>query len=453
MAYVRAHETNRRRNGKAVKRYEVVWREQAKDTNGLPIPGKLRSRQESFATREQAEERRDALNNAKHTLGGTSALADARQAASRTYAEYAAGWLASQRTRHAEGDLKIGTLDNYEKLLSTYVLNKFGHRAIGAITLVDCEEFRAQLAVRLRPGTVRNVWWPFSAVFHYAARAGAITTSPADAVDRASGTGARRGIRFRPHPITAPQVAALAEKVGEHSHPVYGLMILFLCYTGLRRGELQGVEVRDLTLTHSATGVRGSVRVERTKVRRKGVLLVGTPKSDSSVRTVPLPPWLAARMAGYLDEHPRADSPTAPLFPNRAQGGARRKGQRAVALLNWTEPVELRSFARRTLRDAQAAIGLPLALARKVNDDGSITSATNGFRLHDTRHTFAVMQLSAGVHFMQVSKWLGHSTYVITMTVYADYLPQDGTENTLPEPMAPATESTNVVQLPVRQVN
>ncbi|MGW5317847.1 hypothetical protein [Nocardia thailandica] len=35
----------------------------------------------------------------------------------------------------------------------------------------------------------------------------------------------------------------------------------------------------------------------------------------------------------------------------------------------------------------------------------------HGVRLHDLRHTFAVMQLMAGTHFMQVPKWLGHSTF------------------------------------------
>jgi hypothetical protein len=38
-----------------------------------------------------------------------------------------------------------------------------------------------------------------------------------------------------------------------------------------------------------------------------------------------------------------------------------------------------------------------------------------------------VLQLSAGTHFMQVSKWLGHSTYTLTLDVYGDYIPeQDG---------------------------
>ena len=42
------------------------------------------------------------------------------------------------------------------------------------------------------------------------------------------------------------------------------------------------------------------------------------------------------------------------------------------------------------------------------------------------RHTFATLQLSAGVHFMQVSKWLGHSTFTLTLDVYGDYIPEAG---------------------------
>lgn len=35
------------------------------------------------------------------------------------------------------------------------------------------------------------------------------------------------------------------------------------------------------------------------------------------------------------------------------------------------------------------------------------------------------MNLSAGEHYMQVSKWLGHSTFVLTLTTYADYINED----------------------------
>ena len=80
MAYIRAHETSQKRKGRAVKRYEVVWREPIRDDYGLPVQvngkTKMRSRQESFGAREDAEARRDELNLARHTNTGTYALAE-----------------------------------------------------------------------------------------------------------------------------------------------------------------------------------------------------------------------------------------------------------------------------------------------------------------------------------------------------------------------------------------
>ena len=40
MAYIRAHETNERRKGRPIKRYEVVWREPVRDSFGLQ-PGRV----------------------------------------------------------------------------------------------------------------------------------------------------------------------------------------------------------------------------------------------------------------------------------------------------------------------------------------------------------------------------------------------------------------------------
>ena len=54
------------------------------------------------------------------------------------------------------------------------------------------------------------------------------------------------------------------------------------------------------------------------------------------------------------------------------------------------------------------------------------------------------------MHFIQVAKWLGHSSYVLTLTTYADYIPEQETENPLPEPVAPVAvtaDTSNVVPL------
>lgn len=58
----------------------------------------------------------------------------------------------------------------------------------------------------------------------------------------------------------------------------------------------------------------------------------------------------------------------------------------------------------------------------------------------------AVLWLTAGVHFIQVAKWLGHSSHVLTLTTSADYIPEREAENPLPEPVVTALD-TNVVNL------
>ncbi|MEZ0051515.1 hypothetical protein ABIA30_002523 [Mycobacterium sp. MAA66] len=59
---------------------------------------------------------------------------------------------------------------------------------------------------------------------------------------------------------------------------------------------------------------------------------------------------------------------------------------------------------------------------------------------------------------MQVSKWLGHSTFTLTIDTYGDYIPEQdgGAMNTLPEPSAPVKQAAlpnNVISLFGRQTN
>jgi integrase len=68
-----------------------------------------------------------------------------------------------------------------------------------------------------------------------------------------------------------------------------------------------------------------------------------------------------------------------------------------------------------------------------------------GVRLHDLRHTAAVLWLTAGVHFIQVAKWLGHSSYVLTLTTCADCIPEVEAENPLAEPIGPTVPKANLV--------
>ncbi len=127
-------------------------------------------------------------------------------------------------------------------------------------------------------------------------------------------------------------------------------------------------------------------------------------------------------------------------------------GRLAVAPLDFSAPVDTGAFYKNLLRPALTAVGLPAS--RPATKE---SPAARGIRLHDLRHTFATLQLSAGVYFMQVSKWLRHSTYTLstytlTLDVYGDYIPEEdgGVVNNLPEPTAPAKQTQlpdNVISL------
>ena len=257
MAYLRSYDTKQKRKGKIVKRYEVFWREPQRDAFGLPT-GNVRSRQESYATREAAEARRDELNAARHTAG-TSALADQRIAGDLPFGYYARAWVESQRVKAFSRKVKSDTVDGYEGRLAVYALPEFGAKAIASITPAHCEQFLAALVARgLTPATLKHHWSVLRSVFLYALRHKAIASNPIDGVDFSSNSARRRNRRH--HPLTAEEVVAIAARVGTR-YPVYELLTLFAAYTGLRAEELAGSEVGDLVFTPGSTGVRAIINV------------------------------------------------------------------------------------------------------------------------------------------------------------------------------------------------
>jgi integrase len=418
----------------------------------------MRNRSERYLTRDAAQARVDELNAARHTTG-TSALADAKKAGELPFGYYARGWLDAQVVKVSQGKLKARTADEYARLLRSYVLGSLGPLAVASVTPAHVEQLLAALVRQasrqgdrrpLTPGTVKHIWDVTRRVFKYAAQHKAIPANPCDAVDFSASRATGDVTGFEHRPLTAEELGRLSLAIagdieGLPAYRAYALMVEFMAYTGLRAAEVAGLEVGDLTF---APGPKCTLKVVRTKDRKRGQWVTGTPKSKKSKRTVPLPDWLADRMANYLAEHPRADEPTAPLWPSRKNGGGyRAQGQRYAVPLDWSEPLAMSTFYDTIMKPALEAIGVPAS--RPATDD---TPAVRGVRLHDLRHTFAVLQLSAGTHFMQVSKWLGHSTFTLTLDVYGDYIPEQdgGVANNLPEPPAPARQDElpgNVVNL------
>ena len=80
----------------------------------------------------------------------------------------------------------------------------------------------------------------------------------------------------------------MADHIGRvQGHPIYALAVMFAAFTGLRAGELAGLNVGDLTLPQ-VLGSAGSVNVSRTRRAVRGGWETSTPKSAKSRRVVPM---------------------------------------------------------------------------------------------------------------------------------------------------------------------
>lgn len=184
------------------------------------------------------------------------------------------------------------------------------------------------------------------------------------------------------HFLTTAEVEKLADSF---RRPEHRLLILFAAYTGLRAGEIGALRVKNLNL-----GGDPSVRVEEAVSDVNGKLITGTPKSDASRRTVPLPAFLVAELRSYLT----TIDPNAYVF-TAAKGGQLRHN----------------NFMKRFWRRAVAAADLPPTL-----------------RFHDLRHTFASLMIAEGAHPKELQEQMGHSTVMITLDRYGHVFPQRRSE-------------------------
>lgn len=364
-----------RRTTKYGMRYEVRWR----DRDGT-------HRQKSFRTYKDAKAFKP-LHEAD-TLRGEVRDYDAAQVLFREVAE---SWLAclevKDRTRHS-----------YRSLLDTHVLPAFGVRTLGSIEPADCREYVARLkASGLSPATIRHAFTPLRRILAQAVEDRALRYNAADGVKLPTARTMNRRA-FKPSFFSAGEVAALADEA-DWSDPVYGLVIRFAAYTGLRAGEIAGLNVADVDL------LRREVRVERTRRKVRGGWVEDTPKSERSTRTVPVPVWLSDDLAAYLAQRPLPLGAASPLFPGRTNGGYTHGVTGDDSLTpgrpDWSEPWERDTFVKHVLKPALARAGLPAV-----------------FRFHDLRHTYASLMAEAGKPMWKVSRWMGHSSVHITDVTY-----------------------------------
>jgi integrase len=391
-------------------RYEVRWTERVRDAAGHTQT--VRHRQKSF-TRAKAANAFKPLHEAD-TLRGDLRDYDA---AALPFSHYADNWMRALRTQ-----VKARTIEGYEQALHTHVLPAFGERSVGSIAPADVREFVAALVRRkLSASSIKATVGCLRRILDLAIEDTAIRFNPTHSVRLPSDRQMGRE-RFQPVFLTEDQVATLTD---QFSAP-YALMVRFLAWTGLRKGELAGLDVGDVHLWRTKDGWRGYVDVHRTRRKITGGWEVGTPKSEQSTRRVSLQDWLAEDMHTYIATQHGNPVPAAPLWPNRQRGGythgtrANPDGPRHGAL-DWSTPIEPGAFFRNLFKPALISAKLPPAT-----------------RLHDLRHTYAALALSRGASPYWVSEQMGHSSYKITLDVYAHYIPKDEAHQLNGRPVGPS---------------
>ncbi|MCX2756600.1 tyrosine-type recombinase/integrase [Gordonia sp. 4N] len=478
MAWIKTYETKDRKRGKAVKTYRVIWKETRRDERGLPIPaseanptGRKRStnRQRTFGDREAAEQFRDELNAAKHQPGGVVVPRD------QLFAHAADAWLASRT------DLKPRTRGEYENLLSPKkrarkdangnstahlsIIATFGGKAVGSITRQQIAEWvQALTDAGKKPSTVRHAYFVVKMVLEQAVVDGLLRDNPADHVklpsERTADSGTPGVVDDPDMFLTADQVSAL---VAATPWP-YNVLVHAAAWSGLRAAELGGLQVGDVELptrqvNPNARPKPGTLRVDRTlSPRPTGGY--DTPKTRGSRRRVPLTPATVEVLRDYLALHPRADEPTAPLFPafrltppkqtgvraadepETAQAKAARQADALAALtvedaeqrldLDWSNPVRHQNFYKAVFRPAVLRVGtVPI-----------------GLKFHALRHTYASLCVAAGIPRLEIARFMGHAKVTTTLSVYAHLFEDDHTDAMYAlAAMGAQTTGDNVVRL------
>jgi integrase len=435
MAYVQKRIT---KSGSAA--YIVKW----KDPDGKhQTKGGFRTRKEAddYATETADKIRRGVYFDPK---AGRMLFRDAAQL-----------WLASRHdlkpTRKAGHEAALapastrrgdGKTFGIDVVFGGYPLNKITRDQISAWV-------EKMVAAGKKPSTVRHAYFTVRMVLTQAVADGRLASNPADYVKLPTEHGGPGVVDDPAQFLTAAQVSAL-----EAATPwPYNVMVHVAAWSGLRAAELAGLQVGDVELPKQSLNPNvpakpGVLRVERT------ARLVGTtmtylaPKTKGSRRKVPLTAATTELLRDYLAEHPRADEPTAPLFPAMtltvpkstgvraldADGKPASQDRRAAVLrqatalaelsvaeaedrivLDWSEPLRHCAWYKAVYRPA-------VLRANRLTPTAALSPE---LKFHSLRHTYASLCVAAGIPAFDISRFMGHSKVTTTMSVYAHMFEDD----------------------------
>jgi len=292
-----------------------------------------------------------------------------------SFGEYAQGWLDG----YGETHLKFSTWKGYGAILRDH-LGPLKDRPLDQITRMELKTLIfAKLKTGLAPATVSRIKALISGILSHALEDELINANPALRLGRLiKGKDRKTDV----NPLTREEARDFLEALQGH-HPRYHPFFLCALRTGLRLGELRGLEWGDIDFRG------GFIEVRRAHVKGQ----ITTPKSGKS-RRVDLSRQLAEILRVLVVDRKRE---------------ALAKG--------WGELPE-----RVFLNEAGGVIDEG-NLRGRVFYKALARAGLRRIRIHDLRHTFASLLIQNGESLAYVKEQMGHSSIQITVDTYGHLVP------------------------------
>lgn len=316
-----------------------------------------------------------------------------RKTRRQTFREYAEEWRTSATHRER-------TESNVERALRLHVYPLLGTRQIAGIKRSDIRAWVKDRSAVLAPSSLRTPWNALFGVMAAAHYDGIIRSNPCHGVDLPE-------VR---KPEVVPLEPAVVRALLAGTTDRYRALLRLAATTGLRQGELFGLEVEHLDLK------AGTLEVEQQLVGPdKGVPYLGPPKTEKSYRTVPLSASAVAAVEAHLQQFPPAEveieDRTDPRKP-------RTRKARLLFVSRTGEAIRRGSWAKVWGRAAKHADTLLAGL-------GSELRAPKGTTTHDLRHFYASVLIKHGASIKKVQRRLGHAKPSITLDLYVHLYEDD----------------------------
>ena len=268
------------------------------------------------------------------------------------FGPYAEAWL-EQR------ELKPRTRALYRRLLDRFILPAFAEVSLRDITPQVVRTWHSGLDSS-RPTQRAHTYSLLRSILSTAVTDEILASNPC----RVRGAGSAKRVRSI-EPATLGELEVLLEKIPAP----YRALVLIGAWCGLRFGEVSELRRKDVDLK------AGTIHVMRGVVRIGKEVTVGKPKNIAGVRDIAVPPHLLPILEQHLKEHV-ALGREALLFPSVKDPDVQ---------------VHTNTLRRHWLK-ARLAAGRP------------------DLRVHDLRHTGAVLAAQSGATLAELMARIGHST-------------------------------------------